>query len=355
MMFLALSVNARVVINEIFYNAPDDLEDLEYVEIYNSGDKAIDLTGWAFTKGIKFKFRTGTQIDAKGFLVLCRNEERFKQFYNAPIAGVFTQKLSNKGERLELCEPAGRTVDSVKYQDTAPWPMGADGQSGSLERICPESAGEDVANWASSPLSSDRIKPAGTPGKANANFSATLPPVISNVSFTPKDPAPNQSVSVEADVRDESDGDLEVTLLYRTAGPGFEKSETAIPMTKLNGNRYSGKLSAESASQLIRFRIRATAKGEARRFFPAETEPRPAMSVYVQSAIQPAKIPFAWIINTAATENRPARQRARFRERHGNPPRVKRYHIILLLFITTRSNGKHSFSISSGLWGDHRA
>src|SRR5881397_2845127 len=98
---LATIANARVVINEIFYNAPDDLEDLEYVELYNSGDKPVDLTGWAFTKGIKFKFATGTQIEAKGFLVLCRNEERFKQYYDAPVAGTFTQKLSNKGERLE--------------------------------------------------------------------------------------------------------------------------------------------------------------------------------------------------------------------------------------------------------------
>src|SRR5947209_7558578 len=55
--------NARVVINEIFYHAPADIEDLEYVELYNSGDQAVDLSGWTFTKGIKFKFVSGARIE----------------------------------------------------------------------------------------------------------------------------------------------------------------------------------------------------------------------------------------------------------------------------------------------------
>ena len=83
--------HARVVINEIFYHAPDDIDDLEYIELHNSGDQAVDLGGWAFTRGMKFKFPPGTRIEAKRFLVLCRNRERFREYYNAPVAGVFDQ------------------------------------------------------------------------------------------------------------------------------------------------------------------------------------------------------------------------------------------------------------------------
>ncbi len=97
---LPLRADARVVINEIFYHAPDDIDDLEWVELYNSDEDAVDLTGWAFTKGLKFKFAAGTQIEGNGFLVLCRNRQRFKEFYDAPIAAEFQSKLSNKGERL---------------------------------------------------------------------------------------------------------------------------------------------------------------------------------------------------------------------------------------------------------------
>jgi hypothetical protein len=309
---LAVSANARVVINEIFYHAPGEVDDLEYVELYNSGDKPVDLTGWAFTKGIKFKFQTGTEIPARGYLVLCRNEQRFKQYYQTPVAGTFKQKLSNQGERLELCESAGRTVDSVKYQDGAPWPMGADGYSGSLERICPDAGGEDAANWASSPLSQDRTRPAGTPGTANASFSATLPPTISNVSFNSRNPAAKEAITVEADVREVNGAsEADVVLLYRTAGPGFENEEVSIPMTKGNGTRYLATIPGQEANQLIRFRIQAKAKDGARRFFPAETEPRPALSAFVRGAIKPAKIPFGWMITTAPAEPKSDQRRSR--------------------------------------------
>jgi len=68
---LPAAAHARVVINEIFYHAPDDVEDLEFIELHNSGDQPVDLGGWEFTRGIQFKFPPGTQIKAKGFLLLC--------------------------------------------------------------------------------------------------------------------------------------------------------------------------------------------------------------------------------------------------------------------------------------------
>ena len=51
--------------------------------------------------------------------------------------GNFTGTLSNGGERVTLSDSKGNTIDSVKYGDRSPWPVGADGYSASLERICP--------------------------------------------------------------------------------------------------------------------------------------------------------------------------------------------------------------------------
>jgi len=87
---LSAAANAGVVINEVFYHAPDDIEDLEYVELHNSSDQPVDLSGWRFTKGIKFKFAPGTRFEANGFLVLCRNRDRFAEFYDAPWPGFST-------------------------------------------------------------------------------------------------------------------------------------------------------------------------------------------------------------------------------------------------------------------------
>src|SRR5437762_5806420 len=42
---LSGAANARVVINEVFYHAPDDIEDLEYIELHNSSDQPVDLSG----------------------------------------------------------------------------------------------------------------------------------------------------------------------------------------------------------------------------------------------------------------------------------------------------------------------
>src|SRR6266540_2064558 len=305
LVLLTLVANAGVVINEVFYHAPEDVEDLEYIELHNPSDQPADLSGWAFTKGIKYKFAAGTRLEAKGFLVLCRNRGRFAEFYDAPVAGIFHERLSNKGERLELSDASGKVVDTVRYADSAPWPMGADGFSGSLERINPAASGEDPSNWASSPLSENRSKPAGSPGKVNASFSANLPPVISNAKFAPENPSPDQPITVEADVRD-ADRVAEVDLLYRLAGPGVESPESSLPMQKSSEGHYTATIPGQSKDQLVRFRIRASDAKGAWRLFPAETEPRPAFSGYVHGPIEPAKIPIGWVIDTTEAEAKSA-------------------------------------------------
>src|SRR4051812_23094086 len=280
-LFLLPSASARVVINEIMYHAPDDLEDLEYIELYNSGGEAADIAGWSLAKGVKVKFPAGTKIGPKGFLVVARNAARLSEFFGIQPAMVFSQKLKNDGERIELLDTGGMLIDVVHYRDRAPWPTGADGHSGSLERIDSESSGENPANWLSSPLSANRKKPTGTPGKPNTVTALKLPPIVANVRFAPEDPAPNQTITVEAEVK--ASGEIkEVVLLYRLAGPGVEKAETALPMRAAAENRFTAAIPAQAKDSLIRFRVRATDATGSSRFYPAETEPRPALSLYVR-------------------------------------------------------------------------
>src|SRR5437870_2964018 len=79
-----LAATARVVINEIYYHAPDGIEDLQYIELHNNGDEEVNLGSWSFTKGIQFKFPPGTILEPNGFLVICRNRERFKEYFDVP-------------------------------------------------------------------------------------------------------------------------------------------------------------------------------------------------------------------------------------------------------------------------------
>jgi hypothetical protein len=298
-LLLALALipsRAAVVINEIYYNGPDSLPELEYIELHNSSDQAADVSGWSFTKGIQLKFAPGTRIDAKGYLVVSRNPDLLREHFGAETAATFSQSLSNGGEAIELSDASGARVDSVKYQDGPPWPAGPDGNSASLERISPGAPGNSAHNWAGSALSDDGRRPMGTPGRQNENFSAVLPPIITDVRFRPVQPAPEQPVTVEAMVTD-STGIASVQVLYRAAGSGTQGEERTVTMRHVAGDRYAAEIPAQKTDQLIRFRLRAENSSKAHRFFPGPNEPRPALSYFVHGPFEAAKIPLGFIVN----------------------------------------------------------
>src|SRR5947199_346597 len=93
---------------------------------------------------------------------------------------------------LSLLTARGQKVDGIRYGSRAPWPLAADGYSSSLERICPTAPGDGPDNWAPSPLPEGTRKPAGTPGKKNANFAPRLPPIVSKVVLTPTHAPPTE-------------------------------------------------------------------------------------------------------------------------------------------------------------------
>src|SRR5688572_17914381 len=141
--FVALAPGAAiasVVVNEVFYNAPDDLDDVQWVEVYNTADRPADLSGWTLDDGKLYTFPPNTTLGAKAYLVVALNPSRFTHFYQAPAAGPFKRALKRGGEKIELKDAAGKLVDLARYKDGAPWSVSADGYSASLERICPSAA-----------------------------------------------------------------------------------------------------------------------------------------------------------------------------------------------------------------------
>jgi hypothetical protein len=309
---LALAVGvgparADVVLNEILYHAPDDLDDLQFIELYNTGDQAVDLAGWKLTRGAKYEFPAGTTIPADGYLVVCKNLNEFKKHYGFDAAGQFKGSLSHNRDHIDLVNAGGTIVDSLRYQSRSPWPVAADGYSSSLERICPAVNNRGPENWAPSPLAAGSPKPSGTPGKKNANYAPRLPPVIADVTFTPTHASPTQQVTVQADVHS-PDPLREVELRYRVAGSGYEQAEKTVRMTKNPKGRYAATIPAQKAGQIIRFRIRAADAKGGERFYPNENELRPALSVYVHEPFRPGKIPLGLVINVGTAEFRAAQR-----------------------------------------------
>lgn len=142
------SSHAAVVINEIHYHPSTDLEEEEFIEIYNTGPGDADLASWAFVDGVYFTFTTGTMLGPDEYLVLAKNPAVLAGLApTARILGPWTGGLQNDGERVELANQAGTVVDQVRYNDAPPWPTTPDGRGSSLERISPTAPANDPANW----------------------------------------------------------------------------------------------------------------------------------------------------------------------------------------------------------------
>jgi hypothetical protein len=295
-----------VVINEVMYHAPFDLDDLQYIELHNCGSAEVDLTGWSLAKGVKFTFPEQTRLSAGGFLVVCRKANVLQANYGGkiPVAGEFTGKLSHRGEGIELRNASGKVIDAMRYEDQAPWPAGPDGHSASLERICPFVSGQEPANWAGSKLP-EYEKPAGTPGQKNESFCTNLPPVISQIRCS--DPKPGTPVTISAKVADVR-GVNEVVLMWRVCRTGQESEEKSLAMQRLSGDpltgTYQASIEPQPAGKLVRWRIRAVNRAGNVRLAPAATEPRPAYSFSTFVNTNAARIPFAYVFNILPQQGR---------------------------------------------------
>ena len=117
-----------LVITKINY-APDTSvvfpvsNDLEFIEISNTGNVAVNMTGIYFSgTGFVYKFKVNSMAEPGGTIILAGNSTVFKEKYGFYPAGQFTRSLSNTGEKLVLTDGFGNVIDMVEYSDSTPWP-----------------------------------------------------------------------------------------------------------------------------------------------------------------------------------------------------------------------------------------
>ena len=144
------SVLAQVVINEIHYE-PDSVDaPEEFLELYNAGESAVDLSGWSFTDGILYTFAEGTRLEPGAFLVLAQDPASVETRYGVAAVGPYEGSLSNQGERLDLRSPADELMDRVEYRVAFPWPLASAGDGSSMELLHPELDNDLGASWRAS-------------------------------------------------------------------------------------------------------------------------------------------------------------------------------------------------------------
>jgi len=126
--------NTSVVINEIMYDPPSNEPTGEFIELYNRGTTAVDVSGWQLVEGVDFTIPAGTTIPRDGYLAVVADANWARATYgNIPMVGDFDGRLSNQGEMIRLVDQWGNLVDEVDYLPGGNWPNLTKGDGSSME------------------------------------------------------------------------------------------------------------------------------------------------------------------------------------------------------------------------------
>jgi len=128
-----------VTISELMYHPASDAqgnptdETLEFLELHHADPGAVDLSGWAFDRGIRYVFPSGTVLQPGEHRVLARDPAALSAHHGLlAVLGPFEGALSNRGERLRLVDALGNTRIDFEYGVHGDWPAAAAGAGHSL-------------------------------------------------------------------------------------------------------------------------------------------------------------------------------------------------------------------------------
>lgn len=124
----------------------------EWVELYNKGSQAIDLSGSQIDDAVRFTFPGNSALLGAGeYLVVARDQVALAaQHPGIRIDGEFDGKFSNSGERILLVDANRNIADQVEYYDGNPWDGRADGGGASLELRNPDADNASAQAWTAS-------------------------------------------------------------------------------------------------------------------------------------------------------------------------------------------------------------
>jgi hypothetical protein len=121
-------------ISEVMYNPRNSNE--EFIELKNIGAETINLNLISFKNGIDFTFPS-INLAPGEYTVVVQDRNAFEDRYgsNINIAGQYSGRLDNAGERITLVDATGRTILDFNYEDS--WYSLTDGEGFSLTIIDP--------------------------------------------------------------------------------------------------------------------------------------------------------------------------------------------------------------------------
>jgi hypothetical protein len=155
------------VINEIAWMGTTASASDEWIELKNTGDQPVDLSGWTLSSAdAKLHVSLDRSIPARGFYLLERTDDTSVAGISADL--IYTGALSNAGEGLALNDRSGAAVDTADF--SSGWPAGDSTSKKTMERT--------EGGWITSK------DPGGTPKAENDAGAAAVPPAESVVQKT---------------------------------------------------------------------------------------------------------------------------------------------------------------------------
>ena len=186
---------AELLIDPLFENS-----DFEFIELFNNSGGTLDLTGVEISNGVTFSFTSGTILSDGAYILIVKDVSAFEARYGTGlnIAGEFSEKLSNGGERVEVQNANAVSFIDFTYADNRGWHLAADGGGHSLvpvdSVITTTTAGllDFGGNWRSSSYID------GSPGIADPAKPASIVinEIAAHTDHTPSPPDSNDWVEL---------------------------------------------------------------------------------------------------------------------------------------------------------------
>lgn len=187
-----LSTSARsIIINEVAWaGTTSSLPEDEWIELYNSTNATINMTGWTLktADGSPSITLNGT-IPAGGYFLLERDDDNTVSDISADQ--IYTGDLSNSGETLTLRDGANKVIDTANGNGGG-WPKGSNSTYGSMERT--GTSTESDSSWLTNTGAVRNGKNAnggdilGTPKRANSPLPTPTPIPDKTSTPTPRPP-----------------------------------------------------------------------------------------------------------------------------------------------------------------------
>ena len=163
-------------ITELMY-APRPGE-AEYLELQNTGDAVLDLSGIRLTDAIEFEFASGTQLAPGAAIVISDDTANFLATHGVGlnIAGEFRGQLNNDGETITLQLAAPLETAVLRFSYNPEWYASTNSQGDSLSIISPQTAAHfwsDGSRWQATSPSPGRIPGSPVPNDLDGDGRVT--------------------------------------------------------------------------------------------------------------------------------------------------------------------------------------